>query len=109
MTLLTKIFETFDFEKTGSVGLEVIPTTLSTLGVKLKQEEMDALIKEIDNNGSGKIEFQEYIELAKRYIEPEDDYNKLYTELRQVFMIFDKGSKITESLYWVFYLGRSKS
>lgn len=91
--MLKKIFETFDFEKTGHVSLEVIPTTLTTLGVKLKQEELDKLIKEIDDNGSGKIEFSEYIELAKRYIEPEDDYNKLYNELRQVFMIFDKGSE----------------
>lgn len=93
MDLLTKIFETFDYEKKGSAGLEIIPMTLSTLGVKLKQAEMEALIKEIDVDGSKKIEFKEYIELAKRYIEPEDDYNKLYNELRQVFMIFDKTSE----------------
>lgn len=91
--MLKKIFDTFDYEKTGSASLEIIPTTLTTLGVKLKEDEMKELIGEIDKNGSGKIEFLEYIELAKRYIEPEDNYKQLYTELRQVFMIFDKGSK----------------
>lgn len=93
MDLLKKIFETFDYEKTGSAVLKIIPMTLSTLGVKMKPEELDALIKETDKDGSGKIEFSEYIELAKKYIEPEDDFNKLYAELRQVFMIFDKGSR----------------
>lgn len=91
--MLQTIFDTFDVDKEGAVSLSVIPTTLSTLGVKIKEEEMQALIKEIDDNGSGKIEFKEYVELAKRYIEPEDDYNKLRTELREVFMIFDKESK----------------
>lgn len=93
ISVLREIFETFDVEKTGLCPLKIIPTTLSTLGVKMKEEEMEALIKEVDANGSGTIEFAEYIELAQRYIEPEDDYNKLYSELRQVFMIFDKDRK----------------
>lgn len=91
--MLQAIFDTFDIDKEGAVPLDVIPTTLSTLGVKLKEDEMSALIKEIDDNGSGKIEFKEFIQLTKRYIEPEDDYNKLHAELREVFMIFDKESE----------------
>lgn len=91
--VLKKIFEQFDFEKTGSCSLEIIPTTLTTLGVKLKEEEMEALIKDVDKNGSGMIEFSEYVDLAKRYIEPEEDYRQVYGELRQVFMIFDKASE----------------
>lgn len=91
--VLKEIFDAFDVEKTGVCPLKIIPTTLSTLGVKMREEEMEKLIKEVDANGSGTIEFSEYIELAQRYIEPEDDYNKLYSELRQVFMIFDKERK----------------
>lgn len=51
---------------------------------------MNALIKEVDDNGSGEIEFDEYIQLAYRFIEPEDDAKKLTDELKQAFMIFDK-------------------
>lgn len=91
--MLKKIFEQFDFEKTGHCSLEIIPTTLTTLGVKLKEEDMEKLIKEVDKNGSGMIEFSEYVELAKIYIEPEEDYKQVYGELRQVFMIFDKSSE----------------
>ncbi|XP_063700634.1 troponin C, isoallergen Bla g 6.0101-like [Culicoides brevitarsis] len=93
MRLLKEIFDQFDIEKTGLCPLKIIPTTLSTLGVKMKEEELEKLIKEVDANGSGTIEFGEYIELAQRFIEPEDDYNKVYAELRQVFMIFDKEHK----------------
>uniref|UniRef100_A0A336L1H3 CSON002481 protein n=1 Tax=Culicoides sonorensis TaxID=179676 RepID=A0A336L1H3_CULSO len=93
MRMLKEIFDQFDVDKTGKCPLKIIPTTLSTLGVKMKEEDMEKLIKDVDANGSGNIDFDEYIELAKRYIEPEDDYNKLYSELRQVFMIFDKENK----------------
>lgn len=54
---------------------------------------MNKLIQEVDKNGSGMIEFGEYVELAKIYIEPEEDYKQVYGELRQVFMIFDKLSE----------------
>lgn len=103
--MLKEIFDQFDIEKTGLCPLKIIPTTLSTLGVKMKEAEMEALIKEVDANGSGTIEFGEYIELAQRYIEPEDDFNKLYTELRQVFMIFDKERKC----FWDTFLMTSLS
>lgn len=93
LTVLKKIFEQFDFEKTGQCSLEIIPTTLTTLGVKLKAEDMEKLIKEVDKNGSGLIDFDEYVDLAKIYIEPEEDYKQVYGELRQVFMIFDKSSE----------------
>uniref|UniRef100_A0A336MWX1 CSON002481 protein n=1 Tax=Culicoides sonorensis TaxID=179676 RepID=A0A336MWX1_CULSO len=93
MVVLKKIFDEFDVEKSGTCSLEIIPTTLSTLGVKMKEEDMEKLIKEVDANGSGLIEFGEYVELAKKYIEPEEDYKQIYGELRQVFMVFDKENK----------------
>lgn len=101
LRMLQEIFDAFDVEKEGFVSLNVIPFTLSTLDVKMKEEEMQALIKEIDDNGSGKIELNEYIELAKRYIEPEDDVNKVRDELREVFMIFDKTSKYFKTIFSV--------
>lgn len=91
--MLQNIFEAFDVDKSGHCSLEIIPTTLSALGVKLQENEMASLKKEVDKDGSGKIEFKEYVELAKRYIVPEDDYKKLFEELREVFIIFDKTSK----------------
>lgn len=91
--MLKNIFEQFDIEGTGSCPLDIVPAILSTLGVKIKQDELNALIQEIDSDGSGMIEFEEYIELAKRYIEPETDFYRMSAELKEVFMIFDKQSK----------------
>lgn len=91
--MLKSIFESFDVSKTGNCKLEIIPAILSTLGVKTQKEELDIIIHEIDADGSGLIDFDEFIELAKRYIEPEPDYTRLSAELKEVFMIFDKQSE----------------
>lgn len=91
--MLKSIFESFDVSKTGSCPLEIIPAILSTLGVKTEKEELDIIISEIDADGSGLIDFEEFLELARRYIEPEPDYTRLSAELKEVFMIFDKQSE----------------
>lgn len=91
--VLKSIFESFDASKKGTCPLEIIPAILSTLGVKTEKEELDIIIHEIDADGSGLIDFDEFIELAKRYIEPEPDYTRLSAELKEVFMIFDKQSE----------------
>ncbi|XP_063701001.1 troponin C, isoallergen Bla g 6.0201-like [Culicoides brevitarsis] len=93
MIMLKSIFESFDSTNTGNCPLEIIPAILSTLGVKTEKEELDVIIAEIDADGSGLIDFEEFLELARRYIEPEPDYTRLSAELKEVFMIFDKQNK----------------
>lgn len=63
---------------------------LETLDVKLTEDELDDIIDEFDEDESGELDFHEFIELAKRFIEPEVDYDNLRKELREAFMLYDK-------------------
>lgn len=42
---------------------------------------------------SGEIEFAEFVKLASRFVEPEEDYDQLRKELREVFMLYDKEAR----------------
>jgi len=46
-----------------------------------------------DEDESGEIEFSEFIKLAARFVEPEEDYDTLRKELREVFMLYDKEAR----------------
>lgn len=46
-----------------------------------------------DEDESGEIEFSEFVKLASRFVEPEEDYDELRKELREVFMLYDKEAR----------------
>lgn len=63
------------------------------LGHEVNEDELDDIIDEFDEDESGEIEFDEFIKLAARFVEPEEDYNELRKELREVFMLYDKEAR----------------
>uniref|UniRef100_A0A182MWN0 EF-hand domain-containing protein n=1 Tax=Anopheles culicifacies TaxID=139723 RepID=A0A182MWN0_9DIPT len=90
MKILKDAFDAFDIEKKGSISLEVIGTIMELLGYALSEEELKEVMEDYDEDESGQIEFEEFIELASNYVEPEEDYDVLRAELREVFMLYDK-------------------
>lgn len=77
-------------DKHGTIATECVGEILETLDVKLTEDELDDVIDEFDEDESGELDFEEFIELAKRYIEPEVDFDMLRKELREAFMLYDK-------------------
>lgn len=57
------------------------------------QDELDDIIEEFDEDETGEIEFLDFIKLAARFVEPEEDYDELRKELREVFMLYDKDAR----------------
>ncbi|EAA10802.5 AGAP006181-PA [Anopheles gambiae str. PEST] len=90
MKILKESFEAFDIEKKGSISVEVVGTILELLGQTLSEEELKEVMEEYDVDESGQIEFDEFLELASNFVEPEEDYDALRAELREVFMMYDK-------------------
>lgn len=86
-------FTAFDNEKKGAISLDIIGTIFEMLGHSVNEEELDDIIDEFDEDESGEIEFPEFIKLAARFVEPEEDYDVLKKELREVFMLYDKESR----------------
>jgi calmodulin len=50
----------FDADGNGVIDREELHKVMSSLNETLTEEELDAMIKEADSNGDGKISFEEF-------------------------------------------------
>ncbi|KAK8381296.1 hypothetical protein O3P69_018406 [Scylla paramamosain] len=60
------------------------------MGVKISEKNLQEVIAETDEDGSGELEFEEFVELAAKFLIEEDE-EALKEELREAFRIYDKG------------------
>ncbi|XP_022900267.1 troponin C, isoallergen Bla g 6.0101 [Onthophagus taurus] len=87
--LLKKAFDTFDVEKKGSIGTDMIATILGMLGIQTTEKILAEIIAEVDADGSGELEFEEFITLASRFM-VEEDAEAMQEELKEAFRLYDK-------------------
>jgi len=90
--MLKKVFETFDKEKQGFITAEMVSAMLGMMGLKFNHKELMEVIEEIDEDGSGQIEFDEFLILAKKFMteDEEEDSGELEKELKEAFRLYDK-------------------
>ncbi|CAG9760683.1 unnamed protein product [Ceutorhynchus assimilis] len=87
--LLKNAFDTFDVEKKGSIGTVMIGTILGMLGVQTTDKMLQEIIAEVDEDGSGELEFEEFVTLASRFM-VEEDAEAMQEELKEAFRLYDK-------------------
>uniref|UniRef100_A0ABD2W9V1 EF-hand domain-containing protein n=1 Tax=Trichogramma kaykai TaxID=54128 RepID=A0ABD2W9V1_9HYME len=87
--VLKKAFDAFDHEKKGCIGTDMIGTILSMLGYELSESTLQEIISEVDEDGSGQLEFDEFCTLAARFL-VEEDTEAMQQELREAFRLYDK-------------------
>ena len=57
---LKEVFDTFDADKNGSIDATEIKAVCESLGLEANASEVEELIKQADEDGNGKIEFEEF-------------------------------------------------
>jgi len=86
---LKQAFESFDTEGKGAIGIETIGNILRMMGVKMKEADLKEAVDDVDDDGSGMLEFEEFTELAAKFLIEEDE-EELKKELKEAFRIYDK-------------------
>merc|ERR1712168_139929 len=86
---LQKAFDSFDTEGAGSISAETVGIILRMMGVKISEKHLQEVIAETDEDGSGLLEFEEFAELAAKFLIEEDE-EALKAELKEAFRIYDK-------------------
>nr|XP_040577900.1 troponin C-like isoform X1 [Lepeophtheirus salmonis] len=85
--VLMKCFNGFCQE--GVVQAETVGEILQMMGLRVKQQALQAIIEEVDEDGSGELEFEEFCILAARFLIEEDE-EQMRKELKEAFRFYDK-------------------
>lgn len=75
---MRKAFESFDREKTGSISTETVAEILRLMGQPFNQQILEEMIEEVDEDRSGRLEFEEFIILCAKFIIEEDSEARKY-------------------------------
>ncbi|XP_053689100.1 calmodulin-beta-like [Sabethes cyaneus] len=81
-----RMFETFDKDGNGSITASELGMVVRALGMNPSQAEVEQMIHEVDLDGSGTIELNEFLVLMARK-QRQDTTDE---ELRDAFKIFDR-------------------
>ncbi|KAG2496580.1 hypothetical protein HYH03_005402 [Edaphochlamys debaryana] len=73
---LKECFELMDQDGSGAIDAEELGAAFKLLGIRMKRSELAALLAEVDHDGSGEVEYPEFLEIMtvtlQRLSEEED-------------------------------------
>jgi len=88
--VLFNCFQLFDTKKQDYLLADDIDEVMRAMGFRPTAEELAELIEEIDEDGSGAIEFPEFAQLCAKFLVEDPDPETMRAELKQAFRLFDK-------------------
>lgn len=83
-------FQLFDVKKQDYLLADEIDEVMRAMGFRPSPDELAELIEEIDEDGSGAIEFPEFAQLCAKFLVEDPPPEVLRAELKQAFRLFDK-------------------
>ncbi|CAL4935605.1 unnamed protein product [Urochloa decumbens] len=105
-----EVFNLYDKDRDGFITSEELGTVMESLGENFTESELKAMIKAVDADGTGTIDFHKFLNLMARKLKDTDSEEKLQeafdvidkdqdgyisaTELRQVMT--NLGEKVTD-------------
>ena len=83
-------FGLFDTKKQDFLGADDLDDILRAMGFRPSKEELQEILLEIDEDGSGEIEFGEFCQLCAKFLIEEPDEETMKRELKEAFRVYDK-------------------
>lgn len=72
----------------GTISADELSELMDTLGIKATEEDVEAMIEEIDADKNGEIDFEEFVAVMSRKIQA--DYTA--EDVKEAFKVFEGGS-----------------
>merc|ERR1712050_761583 len=94
-------FDLFDTKKVEFLSADDLGEIMRAMGFRPTEDELKDLLQEIDEDGSGEIEFGEFCQLCATFLVEYPDMETTKRELKDAFRIYDKegnGFITTEAL-----------
>merc|ERR1712007_308247 len=94
-------FDLFDTKKQEFLSGDDLGDIMRAMGFRPSEEELADLLHEVDEDGSGEIEFGEFCKLCATFLVEDPDIETMKKELKDAFRIYDKeglGYITTETL-----------
>merc|ERR1712107_228196 len=94
-------FDLFDTKKQDYLSADELDEIMRAMCFRPSKEELQELLEEIDEDGSGQIEFAEFCQLCATFLVEDPDIETMKRELKDAFRIYDKeglGYITTETL-----------
>merc|ERR1712184_55863 len=88
--VLKLCFNLFDVKKQDFLGADDLDDILRAMGFRPSKEELQEILAEIDEDGSGEIEFGEFCQLCAKFLVEEPDEETMKAELKEAFRVYDK-------------------
>lgn len=66
---LREAFAVFDKEKTGKISAAELRSVIANLGEKVDEDEVEEMMKEADTDGSGTINYKEFVDVLMRPVQ----------------------------------------
>jgi len=82
-------FRKFDEDGSGEISTEELGTVMRMLGHDLKEDELEECINIVDADGSGSVDFEEFLDLMKSKTKESQDE----AEVKEAFRILDREDK----------------
>jgi len=79
-------FSLFDQNGDNTISTKELGIVMRSLGQEPTEEELTDMINEVDHNGNGTIDFDEFVDMMGRKMRETDTAE----EIRQAFRVFDK-------------------
>jgi len=95
--MLRKVFDSFDHHKKGSIPSSMVQTIFTVMGHRVDAELLKSIIAEVDADGSGELEFPEFVQLAAQFL-IEEDAEEMQNELKEAFRLYDKEGNNVEDI-----------